>query len=459
MLAHSSTGNSDVQHIAPSSFVWRWLLAVLGMLTLVALVNIIVDPYEIYGWVSIEGFNRNKTQAIAESRMIKPYLIEQVHPSTLLLGSSRIEVGFDPESAAWPTALRPVLNLGLPGSGPHGQFRILQDALATTHPNLIFMGISFADAQLAPIRNTTAPANATATTEFEARLRVAEDGTQNPSFRSARIKDFSTTLLTLSALSDSILTVLNQHVTNRSRLTSLGFNTAADFRDLVRTDGENRLFVAKDREKIADLIPWAAEPRLDIESVARAITLAQQHADEVVVVIAPVQADEMEIYQQAGIIKLYDDWRRQISDIVAAAARSGKVSLWDFSVPSQYTTEALPPPGDRTTQLRWFWETNHFKPALGDLVIARIFGDGPSDFGTRITPETLPGEQAAQNALLRQFEKTHPEDVQRVAELYAAELQKACNIHEDYCRPQQLTTSADDSDYMTVQQESRGKNP
>ena len=63
MLAHSSTGNSDVQHIAPSSFVWRWLLAVLGMLTLVALVNIIVDPYEIYGWVSIEGFNRNKNSS------------------------------------------------------------------------------------------------------------------------------------------------------------------------------------------------------------------------------------------------------------------------------------------------------------------------------------------------------------------------------------------------------------
>ncbi len=448
--------------MAPRRFVWRWLAGALGMLALVALINVIVDPYDIYGWVSIAGFNSNKTQAIAESRMTKPYLIERTHPATLLLGSSRVEAGFDPESAAWPETLRPVLNLGLPGAGPYGQFRILQDALATTRPKLVLMGISFAEAQIAPMHNVPGaakPAVGSVAAEFEDRLRVAESGEANPGFRFARMKDLARTLLSLSALGDSILTLLNQNVADRSRLTSLGFNTAADFRGLVRTDGENSLFVAKDREKIAELLQWSAEPRLDTESVARAIALAQQHDAEVVVVIAPVYADEMEIYRQAGVIQLYDNWRRQISDIVAAAAHNGTVSLWDFSAISPYTTEALPLPSNRSTQLRWFWETNHFKPALGDMVIERIFGDGPGDFGTRITPETLPREQAAQHALLQQFEETHPADVRRVANMYSGELQQACRIHEELCRLQRPITRDEDSDLMTGQQEVQRATP
>ena len=255
--------------MAPRRFVWTWLVGALGMLALVALINVIVDPYDIYGWVSIAGFNSNKTQAIAKSRMTKPYLIERTHPATLLLGSSRVEAGFNPESTAWPETLRPVLNLGLPGAGPYGQFRILQDALATTRPKLVFMGISFAEAQIAPTHNVPGaakPAVGSVAAEFEGRLRVAESGAANPGFRFARMKDLARTLLSLNALGDSILTMLNQNAADRSRLTSLGFNTAADFRELVRTDGENSLFVAKDREKIAELLQWSAEPHLDTES-------------------------------------------------------------------------------------------------------------------------------------------------------------------------------------------------
>ncbi len=452
MYLPSFTGNFSGQDMLPRQFVCSWLAGVLGMLTLVALVNVIIDPYGIYGWVNIAGFNRNKTQAIAESRMVKPYLIDRMHPATLVLGSSRIEVGFDPESEAWPEALRPVLNLGLPGSGPYGQFRILQDALATTHPKLVLMGISFADAQLVPVRDASNASVSAVATEFDARLRIAEDGTPNADFRLARVKDTATTLLSLSALGDSILTVLNQNIADRSSLTALGFNTAGDFKELVRTDGENNLFAAKDREKIADTIRWAADPHLDTESVAKAIALAQQHHAEVVVVIAPVYVGEIEIYRQSGVIKRYDDWRRQISDIVAAAARNGKVSLWDFSAISPYTTEALPPAGDRTTQLHWFWETNHFRPAVGELVIKRIFGEGPADFGTLITPTTLPQEELAQHTLLHHFEEMNPKEVQRVIELYSAELQQVCNIRTDYCRARPHPAPDGDNDFMTVQQ-------
>ena len=66
--------------------------------------------------------NQKKTQAVDESRLAKPYMVERVQPTTLLLGSSRVEVGFDPNSAGWPASMRPVFNLGMPGSGPYEQY-------------------------------------------------------------------------------------------------------------------------------------------------------------------------------------------------------------------------------------------------------------------------------------------------------------------------------------------------
>ena len=388
--------------------------------------------------------------------MVKPYWVARLHPGTLLIGSSRIEVGFDPKSAAWPTAMQPVFNLGIPGSGPDSQSRILQHALATTQPKYVVFGVSFVDAHKPPTHGlfpTEAPVKKQARSQFEARLSVTQDGASNPGLVIARAKDLAATLLSLDALDDSILTVLFQRDGNRSRLTSLGFNTATGFHDLVRSDGTYNLFVDKDRIKITEIIQWATEPRLEMEPLAQAIELAEQRGSEVVLVIAPVKADELEIYRQAGVMKLYDHWRSDVAEIVAVASRSGQASLWDFSAITPYTAEPLPPPSDRKTELNWFWESNHFKSALGDVIISRIFGNGPADFGKLITPDTLPEEQAAQHVLLRQYEKTHPADVRRVAELYAAGLQQACQTNTEFCRPQHPAVPTDDRDFITVQQE------
>jgi hypothetical protein len=358
--------------------------------------------------------------------------------------------------------MRPVFNLGIPGSDPASQLRILQHALAMTRPKYVIFGVSFADAHKPPARGlfaTKAPVKNAIHSEFEARLGVTKDGTPNPGLGLAHMKDVAATLLSLDALDDSLRTALFQRDPNRSRLTSLGFNTAAGFHGLVRSDGTYNLFVDKDRIKITEIIQWAMEPRLEIEPLARAIDLAQQHGTEVAVVIAPVEADELEIYRQAGVMTHYDHWRREVADIVAGASRSGHAALWDFSAVTRYTAEPLPPPGDRRTELNWFWESNHFKPALGDIIISRMFGNGPPDFGRLITPETLSEEQAAQRALLRNYEKTRPDDVRRVSELYAAGLQQACRTNREYCRQRRTAAPGDGKDFMTVQQDVLQENP
>lgn len=439
-------------------FIISWLAGTLALLTATAIFNVIVDPYDIYGLVSIAGFNQYKTQAIDQSRLTKPYLVARANPTTLLLGSSQIEVGFDPDSEAWPREMRPVFNLGMPGSSPYDQYRLLQHALMTAHPRYVIFGINFVDAHMQRTHRLLAAGasgNKQTYNEFDARLSVTEDGKPNPDRLLARATDMATTLLSLDALRDSFRTILSQNDPDATRITSLGFNTAAAFRALVRSDGEYNLFVDKDRANIKEIIQWSADPGLQVAPLARAIMLAQQHGAAVTVVISPVNADDMEIYRQAGVMKLYDDWREQVADMVAVAARSGAVSLWDFSAISPYTTEPLPPPDDRTTQLRWFWETHHFRAALGDVVIARIFDHGRSDFGTTIMPDTLAEDQANVRRLQHEYEETHPQNVKRVTELYDAGLDEACQSNPFFCHPPHPLAPGNDRDIAAAEQDAK----
>lgn len=433
---------------APKRFVGWWIAGTIGLLALAALTNLVIDPYAAYGWISIPGVNQKKTQAVDESRLAKPYMVEREQPTTLLLGSSRVEVGFDPNSTAWPSTMRPVFNLGIPGSGPYEQYRLLQHAFATAHPKYVLIGTGFGDWHVQPSR-TVINADTRDTRQifhdFDARLLVTADGKPNPNLLAARVHDIATTLLSLDALLDSARTVLSQRDPYATSITPLGLNTAAGFRAAVQSDGTYNLFADKDRGKISEIIQWSTEPRLEPDSLTPMINFARQHGAAVIVVIGPVHADELEIYRLAGVMRLYDDWRKQIANIVAAAD-SRDVTLWDFSAISPYTSERLPPREDRHTELRWFWESNHFTRALGDVVIRRLFDDGPSDFGTQATMDALPRQLEHEDRLRRDYEARRPQDVMRVAALYDAASRAACQANAFFCNRDHPISPRDDRD-------------
>ncbi|MGA3403761.1 MAG: hypothetical protein ABSC95_31495 [Acetobacteraceae bacterium] len=417
--------------MAAKRFVWWWLTAVVGLLTLTALANFSVDPYGIYGWINIAGLNQDKTQAVDQSRMAKVYLVDHARPATLLIGSSRVEAGLDPESPAWPQDLRPVFNLGIPGSDPYTQLRYLQDALATTRPKLVVIGTDFIES-LTSSANLAAASHIRGSLDFEERLRVTASGAPNGGLRLARARDIASTLLSLSALGDSISTLLSQRDVTSRKLTALGFNTAANYQGLVQTEGEYSLFVAKDREKIAEIIPLPKHPQLDVGPIGQSIAEALAHGSRVIVVITPGHADELEIYRQAGIMHLYDAWLRRLTETVAAAG-DGKVELWNFAGLTPYTVEKIPNQGDTHTQLSWFWETNHFKPALGNLIISRILGQGPEGFGEQLTLTTLPRVQAELRAQQQQYVETHPAGVTRISQLLAERMDHVCQPDPALC--------------------------
>ena len=411
-------------------------LALLALLGSVALFCGLVDPYGIIGTPTVAHLTARKLAAADRPRLSKPYRVEHMHPSTVLLGSSTTNIGFDPDSPAWPQARRPVFNMGIDGSSLDGEAHFLRHTLALAEPGLVVMCVAFEDSMVSPRGRLTAAT--AAMYAFEPRMRVGADGSPNPGYQLGRAQDWVFALLSLPALTDSVRTLLGQERSTVDVQTAAGFDEGARFMRWTASDGAAALFGQKDIEKARDILRWQREKRVEIDGVRTAILAARAAGAKVVVAITPAHADQMEVRRQLGLAAPMQAWRRDLARLVAdAAAETGGdayTTLWDFDGYSPYTTESLPPPGDTSHALRWFFETVHFRPALGTLMIQRMLGgDIPADLGAMLTPATVDESGARNDAAQRAWVAAHPTDVARIAGIVAAARQAECQTNPASC--------------------------
>ena len=396
-------------------FLALWLVALLALVSATLALTVAVDPYGILGAPRWHGLTEEKIAGADWPLLAKPYLIEAARPQTVVLGSSSVDIGIDPDSPAWPSASRPVFNLGIDGAGPPTQLRFLQHAFAEGHPKLVLIGVSFEDSLSYPPdasrRAATAPAN------FESRLRVTADGQPNLGYTKAWLQDLLFATLSVDALKDSVATLLRQGDRFETHETILGFNSAGRFARWTRNEGQFSLVMDKDRTKAAELLNWSRHRLTVVQPIADMIHLAQGRGAQVIVFVVPNYVDEIEMHRQIGITGRVQAWKAQLASIVEQSARADQpVPLWDFSGFSRYTTEPMPGPGVTGSELQWVWEPIHFRAALGTLMIARMMGENePSDLGIRLTTDQLTARNTEYETLQRAWVAAHPSDVARIA--------------------------------------------
>lgn len=417
-------------------FLRAWLLSLVGMAVATVALTVGVDPYGVLGTPRVAGLTADKPAAADWPRLTKPYMVERVRPETILLGSSNVDVGMDPDSPAWPAALRPVFNLAIDGAGPQTQFEYLQHALARTAPKLVLMGVSFEDALAwPPDTGKRLSADVQAQWTFQARLRTRPDGRANTGYTLARLKDLAFATVSLKAVRDSVLTLVSQGDPGATYQTALGQNTGGKFGRWVATEGQYALFMDKERQKAPEFVRWLRHPMTDVGPVGDAIRLAQSQGARVIVYVIPSHAEELEMFRQLGMTPYYQAWKAELAAVVETAAAPGNpVTLWDFGGFSPYVTEAVPGPGDTRNGLRWIWEPIHFRPELGALMAARMVGEGgPVNLGVQVTAAEMPGRAAAYAEAQRAWVAAHPADVARIAGLVAGAVEAVCHTTLEAC--------------------------
>jgi hypothetical protein len=373
-----------------------WYAAACALLSvLVVLIAVLADPYRVFGTPTFAGVNEIKPRIYQNADVAKSSQLARKTARTLVLGNSRAEIGFDPASASWPQDAQPVFNAAQAGSGIDIAVARLQCSIAMHSTNLAVVGLDLQDFLVQPRR---------AVHEAAAEKPDRDDRSICDATSATGWKSRLSSTLTISALSDSLTTLLNQDRDSGVTMEPNGFNPLRDYRLHVQRVGHNGLFAQwsvanhKTYSRISKpdfSHPDSYEP---IRELRQLLAVSTAHQVDLVLFIHPYHADFLSMLDKLGLWPTFEGWKRFLVELTAAESRRRSVPLRiiDFSGYHEYATESAPPQGDTRSTMRWYWEPGHYKSELGDRMLSRIFGH--SDFGVELSPSNVEEHIAALRA-------------------------------------------------------------
>jgi hypothetical protein len=383
-------------------YLWIWFWWTVVLLANVAALNLVVDPYGLFRVIDVPGLNRLKSQASERGPLFKHTGVARMQPRALILGNSRAEIGFDPESPAWPEWARPAFNLALPGAAIGAVAGDFGRALHATHPRLVVVGLDFVDFRVDP----------SAQDGFTLAVPAADPWRD--------FRDRCSALLTMGSFADSLATVRAQHEPFPTGLTDAGFNPKRDYLAIARREGYFALFQQRDQENALNywrgpktVFRTGTRSSAAFEAVDSIVALARSRGIAVRLVIYPYHAHTLTLFHLADLWPAFEEWKRELARRIDAARSTMDIELWDFSGFAPYADELIPPPGDVRTELKWYWEAGHFKKELGDMLLGEILlerTDGER-WGRRLTEATFEEHIERQRAARDAYERTYPADV------------------------------------------------
>jgi len=410
-----------------SAYLRMWLLTALLVIGAITTINLVVDPYGVYGLIRIEGFNSVKVRAQQRGWLSKSHNLARVGPRSLILGNSRAEVGFDPSHPGWPADGRPAYNYALPGVGLSASLDQLDYALRTAPIRTVVLGLDF--------RDFTFDASRVKPQTRKEPVHNADDGQPREWVR--RMGDLADTLLSLGALGDSMRTVLGQRNRFATRITELGFNPLLDYIPIAREIGYRAIFDQKNSEYARaftregkDVFVPGSQESPEFDTLRAFLARCRKAGVRLHIVVYPYHAHIQELFRSAGLWNSFEDWKRKVTQIVnddaAAAGPASQFPLWDFSGYSPFATEEVAAPGDLRSEMRWYWEGGHFKKELGDLALDKVLGHGDprrvveGEFGTLLTAANLEAHLASIRAQRERYATSHQKDLAYLARLVEA---------------------------------------
>ena len=175
-------------------------------------------------------------------------------------------------------------------------------------------------------------------------------------------------------------------------MTPLGFNPLNEYRLFAARQGYNALFAQKNEVYKSQYRHYPAPDFVEplrfpsFRYLHSIIGLAMAHDARLILFTHPYHADYLDMLHEVGLWEAFEDWKRSLVKVIETEARggSGDMHLFDFAGYDEFTTEWVPPPGDRHAAMRWYWEAGHYKSALGNEMLETMLGRA-ARFGIALT--------------------------------------------------------------------------
>jgi len=341
----------------------------------VALFNALIDPLDLMGTPALQGWSDLKT-AVSPSggRRFKAAQLAKAKPDILLLGSSRVEVGIPAEHAGYGRAR--VYNAALSGTNMVEIESVFNAAVKWHPPREVVLGLDFE--------------------AFGERRGYVADFSDSLFARSKLVVTLRY-LFSISALRLSWRTLVDSRRYVFADYDANGVNhhferlASPDQRQMFTSVLRDQFFINPETYAGFHFAPdrMAALWRLVNLCAERGITLR--------LFITPVHARQLEALRAIGLYEGFERWQRMLAEGVSKIGRErpqATLSLWDFSGYHEFATESVPAAARSQPAMKWYWESSHFKAALGKRLLDRMYRLPPSatlpeDFGVELRADTL----------------------------------------------------------------------
>jgi len=134
------------------------------------------------------------------------------------------------------------------------------------------------------------------------------------------------------------------------------------------------------------------------------------------VVLPPVHVWRLDLIGEFGLLPAYAAWKRRLTAVVAEAGRLGSARLFDFNVVDRLTSAS--PREAAAVGVADFFEPSHFLPPLGDAIFAVLRGEQPanpdSGFGRQLQLSTLDAHLAQTESKLAAWRLAHPDEAAEI---------------------------------------------
>lgn len=346
-------------------------------------VNWLVDPYQVFNTPNFLGINHIKPEKDNNDRLYKALDIIRLKPKTIIVGSSRVKQGINPNNPIFEQK-QPVYNLGLNGANMYELLRYVEHSL-TNQPDLetIILGLDFF-------------------------MFNADLGNQ-PSFSEHRLdKSFLTPIDGINAL----FSVGTFSVSHNTFLASLNQPERETIQNgfLVNPDSNDGETVRRFESSLRQYFSLHSDYQLSPEYLRdfeKIVQLCQENGINLIVFISPPHVSRLEAIYITRRWQIFEDWKREITRITP---------VWDFSGYNSVTSEPL---ADYMTN---YIDESHYTKEIGDLILARIFQtqkEGiPPDFGVFLTSENIEKHLANIREDREKWLQTNPREVVLIKKLY-----------------------------------------
>jgi hypothetical protein len=398
-----------------NSFLRGFLSTILFGLISVAVINIIVDPFYRFDLFTIQGINAQRFEFSGNVRAGKVGAVCRIQPQTIIMGTSRAEVGLDPKHPAFEG--RRTYNLAMAAMGI-GELELTLRHAINASPDLKQAVVAIDFLMFNAYRE--AVVFGSEVLDFDRSMLILSD---NESCLSKFAKD-ANRLIGFSGLKHVHETLKVQRpvsdVTAAENGQEVGWWASLydnqGFRGGYYEVATNALtfkgkspayYYNNDKTQEYYYVSkiWRAGPQHrycfvrheqpnTIDVFRRLVMNARAANLDVRFVINPIHANMLLALQESGLWPQYEDWKRSLVKVLAEESQVNGTKaypLWDFSGINSITTEDSPPETNLKEPAKWYWEPSHYKKATGDLILDRVFDYHssstrvPKDFGIVLT--------------------------------------------------------------------------